>query len=218
MFKTITLSDTLFIEIYIYGGRMIIDIDIKIAQSNGKLIHSFSKRFNEKLEVSEKIEKNTGLSKEFEDFLAEYLTASGRLVRDRLITDIPELLSNDTFPADSISGGNEPETAIADSEMEYKIRIGNNRVIAGRIPFLKLKRINTVTDAIETANRDFEVTDPKKASGIGDSPGFSSIDFESRKKDIARNLEKNLKSLMIQAVEKYESNFYHIQEEEKAEF
>ncbi len=202
---------------------MVIDIDIKIANSNGKLIHRFSKQFDEKLEVSEKIEKDTGLSKDFEDFLTEYLSASGRSVREKLIsyTDMPADLQSNMYLTEAGDSDPDGEGAdrIPDSEMEYKIRIGNNKVIAGKIPFHRLSRLNAVADVLDKADREYEEASGKNgALNRTDHTGlYANHLSDPRSKEIVVDLERNLKNLMIQAVEKYESNFYHTDEEKVAD-
>ncbi len=196
---------------------MIIDIDIKIANSSGKLVHSFSKRFNEKLDLSDNIEKDNGMSKDFEDFLAEYLTASGRVVRKKLITEMPGSLQNNT----GVRSGDgryweETEDGITDSEMEYRIRIGKNKVIAGRIPFQRLNRLNSVTDALDKAEDEYlGAAERSSVINRSDYTGFDGggMNPDAGRKDITADLERNIQNLMIQAVEKYESNFYHMEKE-----
>lgn len=197
---------------------MIIDIDIKIANSKGKLIHTFSKRFNERLDLSD-IENSNSKIKDFEDFLAEYLTESGRIVRKKLIDQMSE------NPQSNPNSANEDnflwdDTAldVSDSEMEYQIRIGKNKVIAGKIPFQRLNRLNSVTDALDMAEdaylgmSDMQIGEDKdmyKDLQTGFlQPGYS-------KKDISEDFVRNLEKLMIQAIQKYESCFYHTDIEKK---
>ena len=200
---------------------MIIDIDIKIANSSGKLVHSFSKRFNEKLDLSDNIEKDNGMSKDFEDFLAEYQTSSVRVVRKKLITEIPGSLQNNSgLRSEAGRYWEETEDGITDSEMEYRIRIGKNKVIAGRIPFQRLNRLNSVTDALDKAEDEYlGVSERSSAVNRPDYTGFDvgGMNPEAGRKDITADLERNIQNLMIQAVEKYESNFYHM-EKEKEEY
>lgn len=198
---------------------MIIDIDIKIANSDGKMIHRFSKRFDEKLEISDKINKGSGISKDFEDFLSEYLTSSGRSYREKLIT-YPDTSAFDQNSRDQTEGEGpvmEKDTTggITDSEMEYKIFLGNNKVLTGKIPFERLNRLNRVADVINKAdNENIEVPDTK---GYLDQSDYTSTypknNLDYRSKEIVVDFERNLKNMMIQAVEKYESSFYHTGEE-----
>jgi hypothetical protein len=198
---------------------MVIDIDIKIANSNGQLIHRFSKRFDEKAETAEKI-NNAGLSKDFEDFLSEYLSVSGRSIREKLISypETPLLGQSMEEEEENLYGKDPSVNDYADSEMEYKIRIGKDKVIAGRIPFHRLTRLNTVTDALEREEiSDRSMTEPQSISGGAYYQDFGGGTADNpiinRNKDTMGDLEKNLKNLMIQAVEKYESSFYHMGEE-----
>ncbi len=198
---------------------MIIDIDIKIANSSGKLVHSFSKRFNEKLDLSDKIEKDSGISKDFEDFLAEYLTESGRVVRKKLITEIPESLQkNSGLRSEDGRYWEETDDGITDSEMEYRIHIGKNKVIAGRIPLSRLNRLNSVTDALDQVEDEY-LGESERSIAINrsDYTGFhgSGMNPDAGRKDITADFERNIQNLMIQAVEKYESNFYHMEKEKE---
>jgi hypothetical protein len=199
---------------------MIIDIDIKIANSSGKLVHSFSKRFNERLDLSDNIEKDNGMSKDFEDFLAEYLTASGRVVRKKLITEVSGGIQNSGLRSEAGRYWEETDDGITDSEMEYRIRIGKNKVIAGRIPFQRLNRLNSVTNALDKAEDEYlGVSESSSIINRTDYTGFdgSGLSPDTGRKDVTADLERNIQNLMIQAVEKYESNFYHM-EKEKEEY
>lgn len=211
---------------------MIIDIDIKIADSEGKLVKRFTKRFDEKAETAEKVKNKEGLSKDFEDFLSEYLSASGRQVRERLIT-YPgmETSFNDkrnTTKAQGLHREEEKEYGLMDSEMEYKIRIGNHKVIAGKIPFHRLSRLHSLADALEKAENEnltlsgeegsgesYPVYNPGPGNGIFHGGSGPEHNLNSKSKELQGELEKNIKNLMIQAVEKYESSFYHTGEEEE---
>lgn len=191
---------------------MIIDIDIKIANSKGKLIHTFSKRFNEKLDLSEAIENEKGISKDFEDFLNEYLTESGRAVRKKLITPMYEnSQKKQAIKEKDDLWWDDRSDKISDSEMEYRIRIGKNKVIAGKIPFQRLNRLNSVTDVLDTVEdeqlgiydrSDIEEGDRYKDLSLGAIPS------DYGKRDISAEFVRNLENLMIQAVKKYESSFY----------
>lgn len=199
---------------------MIIDIDIKIANSSGKLVHSFSKRFNERLDLSDNIEKDNGMSKDFEDFLAEYLTASGRVVRKKLITEVSGGIQNSGLKSEAGRYWEETDDGITDSEMEYRIRIGKNKVIAGRIPFQRLNRLNSVTNALDKAEDEYlGVSESSSIINRTDYTGFDGggLSPDTGRKDVTADLERNIQNLMIQAVEKYESNFYHM-EKEKEEY
>ncbi|WMJ88965.1 hypothetical protein [Anaerocolumna sp. MB42-C2] len=200
---------------------MLIDIDIKIADNEGKLIKQFSKRFDEKLNIPEKVEKRKGTNKEFEEFLAEYLTASGRTVREKLIyspyiPDGPQNMYTMVTGKDVIAQ-EEPEDNLPYNEMEYKIRIGKNQVITGTIPFERISRVSKLADVLETIDSDRVDYTGKGEEFINtkyEKNLKSNISYSINQKDIgeelkrkAADIERNLKNIMLQAVEKYEANF-----------
>ena len=198
---------------------MLIDIDIKIADNEGKLIRHFSKRFDEQLNIPDKIGKGNGVKKEFEEFLAEYLTPSGRFVREKLICEpyMPDIYHyNSVIPTDkNLFTEEDLKGTLAFSGLEYKIRFPDQKEITGEIPFYKLKRLHKLTNALDAAENDkSEVPDGKLFSNPSDYPGlYKKSNYEINKKEVAEMLEKDLKNLMLRAVERYELNFYHISEE-----
>ncbi len=192
-------------------------IDIKITNSDGKIVHHFKKQFDEKLTDSDKIEKNFEISKDFEEFLAEYLSASGRKIRERLMyyTDMQAVAqcNADQAAKESLIMEEEAEE-IGDSEMEYKIRIGDNKVIAGKIPFHRWERLNKIADALDTADEEgFDVSDKKGLFKQNNYLGLCGNRKHDFKKVEVKDLERNLKNLMTQVIEKYELNLYHSNEE-----
>lgn len=62
---------------------MILDITIK--DNNGTPIHHFVKQLEDGKDIGSITIENPGLKPEFKDFLAMYLTDSGRSVRERLL-------------------------------------------------------------------------------------------------------------------------------------
>ncbi len=62
---------------------MILDITIK--DNNGTPIHHFVKQFEEDKDIGAITIEKSGLKPEFKDFLAMYLSDSGRTVRERLL-------------------------------------------------------------------------------------------------------------------------------------
>jgi hypothetical protein len=83
---------------------MVINIDIKIADDDGNLLQRFEKRFDENITASDKIGLNKNLGESFEDFLSEYMSFSGRTLRENLsilektvpICSAPEIKKNTT--------------------------------------------------------------------------------------------------------------------------
>lgn len=136
--------------VFIYkesGERMVIDIDIKIADSNGKILHRFENQFDDK-DASLTGRKYNNARSNFEDFLAEYLSCSGFALREKLINDhftIP-LGKNDTpdtTESTKISADDNMISQLENSELEYRIKLSKNKVLTGKIP---LKLESTVTD------------------------------------------------------------------------
>ncbi|GEM_PF-3084033 len=198
---------------------MVIDIDIKIADNEGKQVHHFIKRFDEKLKDSEQFYAESRINMDFEKFLAGYLSASGRTIREKLIypdTPISGRNHRERTAGESLSAVEGTADGYAVSELEYKIRIGNNKVIAGKIPFHKLDRLNKATDALYTPDdNSYNASVNNKLSDWPEYPDlYGNKGSDSGSKVIPAELEKNLKNLMIQAVEKYESSFYHLSEEQ----
>jgi hypothetical protein len=116
---------------------MIIDIDIKISDSDGRILHHEEKQFNKLDDSHKNLNFNIDLGKSFECFLSEYMSYSGRLIRDRLISeDMPYTT------ADSI-----------ENEVEYRIRIGSNHLFTGKFPVNKIAYKNSC---------DFQVVDEEE--------------------------------------------------------
>ena len=65
---------------------MIVDVDIHISNDEGVPIQNFTKRFDGRFE-GERISNTYVSGKKFEEFLAEYLSNSGRMYRENLLLD-----------------------------------------------------------------------------------------------------------------------------------
>lgn len=63
---------------------MVINIDIKIADDDGNLLQRFEKRFDGNITISDKNGLDNKLGESFEDFLSEYMSFSGRTLRENL--------------------------------------------------------------------------------------------------------------------------------------
>lgn len=195
---------------------MIIDIDIQVSDENGKRIHRFAKRFDENTNTSEDFSKSTASKGKFEEFLAEYLSASGRTIRDKLINDLypynSNLNNNKNFKKFDFNS----DKAVSDSsdgELEYKISIGNRSVLIGKIPLQRFNRLAKLSENLNKREQDNtiqldEIENQKIASHDVSSwnyitPGFKEI----------KEIESSLSNLMTQALQKYESSFYLSNEE-----
>lgn len=106
---------------------MIIDIDIKIADHDGSILHRFEKRFDKFEYTDEPLNFNIQMGKSFEEFLSEYMSYSGRIIRERLITGC----ISGKIPVQT-SGA---ETEAVEKEIEYRIRLGDNKLYTGSFPF-----------------------------------------------------------------------------------
>lgn len=120
---------------------MVIDIDIRISDNKGKLLHRLEKHFDRLADTDDKFSLNVDLCKSFEQFLSEYMTNSGRIIRNKLI----------------MRKMNPSETNIdRETEIEYNIKIGNNHVFYGTFPFDKLVQVPTsMVNAIEKYEANF---------------------------------------------------------------
>ncbi len=158
-----------------------IEFDIKITDHNGIVIQSTGTHFDKNVASDGKLATDDVLDIDFTDFLAEYLSTSGYFLREKLMKgrssrrrkghvgskankeDVKVIEPDDEGIPDLLKG----------SELEYKIRIGNNKVLIGKIP-LKLEdnsnpemdnsiisatlvaeelTIERDTDSVEDANR-----------------------------------------------------------------
>ena len=137
---------------------MIIDIDIKIADGDGNLLHRLEKRIDKFDYISESPDLNSGIDKSFEDFLSEYLSHSGRVIRERLIYDIkipPEGNIGTKFPMEQEnSPSNESRNQINERDVEYRISIGSKNVFMGKFPFRFLSDVKNPEDDLIAGNRD----------------------------------------------------------------
>ncbi len=99
---------------------MLINIDIRIADNEGTLLHHFEKSFEDDFMCSEKLGHHY-IGESFDSFLSEYMSFSGHAVREKLIPSF--------------------SSAAANSEMEYNIQIGTKRFFA-KIPINKISYPN----------------------------------------------------------------------------
>ena len=168
---------------------MLINIDIKIADNDGNLVHHLNKHFND--EDSACLEKlNTNyLGESFENFLSEYMSFSSYAVRERLISCSNSATSN-PIPSDSFEEINASESRainhIEKSAIEYKIRIGNKNVFVGSIPYAQ-KTISEVNSDLPSINNNISI-----------STAYFDQELES--------LDHMIDTAMLKAIKKYEAN------------
>lgn len=219
---------------------MIIDIDIKIADGEGNLIHRYGKHFDENIASKNVIGSINDIGKSFEDFLSEYMSFHGRMIREKLInetnwhshpfamvTNPDEYVSydGDLQETCNIYSGEDVSDTYSNSEMEYRIRIGNKKVLTGKIPFRNMNYKNPI---IEKQNSPtINETDNKKMQKDFKNDILKQYDSKSMKSDKGQNasikeINKQFNSLlrkkdksdiniiinyaMTKAIEKYEAN------------
>jgi hypothetical protein len=131
------------------GGQMVIHIefDIKITDSAGKVLHRFENRFDEDVSSDRKQKMDAVLKIDFSDFLAEYLSSSGFFLREKLMngrySKKSNLYKHDFVPDEDTDEEESILNRLKDSELEYKIHIGSNKVLIGKIPL----KIETEADS-----------------------------------------------------------------------
>jgi hypothetical protein len=192
---------------------MIVDIDIKIADSRGNILQHLIKRFDD-IDTSEnRLNFSLDIGKSFEQFLSEYMTCSGRRVQEKLfsgkysLSDSPyrsgESISSSgsTQSAGSLSSAielpiqlqednlqeNYMDRALEGKEIEYLFRIGNGNIFSGKFP---VKQLFQVEDTFLESQGISLPNNP--------SPGYEDLNY-----------------LMQKAIEKYESTFCHITQDQK---
>lgn len=193
---------------------MIIDIDIKIADDSGKVIHRFAKQFDERMGSEQNYNVRNGIKKEFQDFLNEYLSASGHTIRERLISSTRDFSSPGFIPYEKV--GNKEYDALRNG-LEYNISIGNRSVFVGKIPIDRVRRIERVQEVINSEEqRQRDATAENAQQSLTSLKGGASVPireissekrtvFESKHKT-TDSKEQQIKSLQT-AVTKYEASF-----------
>ncbi len=170
---------------------MTVDIEIKIADSSGKILQRFEKSFDGLKEDSiHSLKNNTQNDKSFEDFLSEYLTFEGRALREKLTgssgytTGEPRQREYNEL-TDVLDFGDEEDFCnLSNNELEYKINIGSSRVLTGRIPFLKEAPIASVSGRTGKAS-------PNYYPAVANQTAYA----------------------MMKAIEKYETYFTHVDDD-----
>jgi hypothetical protein len=215
---------------------MVIYIEIKIADSDGKILHTFENRVDEK-DVKPEEPVNNRIDRDFERFLGEYLSFGGFALREKLIGD---------YYANTISQDNSGVMAYTDisdeiitdenlnnSELEYRIRIGDNKVLIGKVP-LRLDMLSGKAKA--TGNKSHAAISPEADPSLDADNNENVISYEVKpsiscssrtgqkacnSSDIKEASSKNedaaldiiINYAMLKAIEKYEANLYPASEE-----
>lgn len=137
---------------------MLVDINIKITDNDGNMVHHFEKRFSDEDNVCLENANKIHLGECFESFLSEYMSFSGIMVRDRLISDSINSKTLIPFSASDevISSDREDLCNLKNREITYKISIGQKNVFVGKIPLAQksnYKEIGHIGEEVERINQ-----------------------------------------------------------------
>jgi hypothetical protein len=199
---------------------MIIDIDIKIADCDGTLLHRLEKRFDDLDLPVEKLNYDTAIGKNFEDFLSEYMSSSGRTIREKLIQNYNTTFEQSNSDSKIEMHGSAKENVLdrfKTSHMEYNIRIGNKNLFTGIIslnhpsflPAIKNTPLKDEKESVLYENEDSQQTDYKIPSA-----NRKELPSDQEEADIDTMIDF-VDFTMMKAIEKYEVNLYQVYEEER---
>lgn len=153
---------------------MIIEIDIKIEDSDGKVLHRFENKYEDKNSASiESQEYTDDVGMDFCDFLSEYLSCSGSLLREKLFQG-NYTLKRDRYRRKGKKSSSKPTnetntnskvTHLKDSELEYRIRIGDDKVLVGKIPL----KLQSSTTSVTLQLKEEDIIAPQEGSNPSDN-------------------------------------------------
>ncbi len=192
---------------------MIIDIDIKIADSHGNILQHLVKRFDDIDSSEDRLNFSLDIGKSFEQFLSEYMTCSGRRVQDKLFSGKYSLSESPYQSGENISSSGLPQSAgslpavtelpfrlqedilqenhidkeLEGKDIEYLFRIGNGNIFSGKFP---VKQLFQIRDSIPESQGLKLLNNP--------TPGYEDLNY-----------------LMQKAIEKYENTFCHLTQDQK---
>jgi hypothetical protein len=199
---------------------MIIDIDIKIADCDGTLLHRLEKRFDDMDLPVEKLNYDAAIGKNFEDFLSEYMSSSGRTIREKLIQNYNTTFeqSNSDSKVDRYASAKENILdRFRTGEMEYNIRIGNKNLLTGIIslnhpsllPAIKNTPLKDEKESVLYENEDSQQPDYKIPSA-----NKNELPSDQEEADIETMVDF-VDLTMMKAIEKYEVHLYQVYDEER---
>lgn len=193
---------------------MILDIDIRISNDNGIQVQQFTKHFDSRFEgISGVGATNNTISKGFEEFLAEFLSSSGRVIRNNLITE------------DTAVSYTPNTSTYSYGDVEYTLKLGDSQSVCGHIPLNKLFRLselskltNTTTDnkSSETDNNFIHETqimttpstDAKNASSTNSSEPLILKRTNFKTGVTLSDINEMFQQFITNAVTRYEDSFY----------
>lgn len=177
---------------------MLVDININIMDNDGNMVHHFEKRFSDEDSVCLESSNNNRIGESFESFLSEYMSFSGIMVRDKLISNSIDPKQFNSFSASDevMSSGRGALRTLKNSEITYKISIGHRNVYVGKIPLVQ--KSNSDGDLVEEP----EHRDQHAASLKQELEVFDHL----------------ISYTMSNAIAKYEANLYPTIYEEACEY
>lgn len=193
---------------------MLLDIDIRISNDEGVQVQRFTKHFDSKFDGSNITDENNSIGKSFHEFLSEYLSGSGRLIRDNLLDSNP---LDQAAPVRSVNGYSmlngpayNPEDYAA--EVEYTLKLGDSQLITGHIPInklFKLSRITSITDNNSNTQTAIDIKNNKVAEGPDDLV-LKRNNFKQQIKPsyTLMEVDEMFKCFIANAVERYEDSFF----------
>lgn len=196
------------------GSSMLLDIDIRISNDEGVQVQRFTKHFDSKFDGSNITDENNSIGKSFHEFLSEYLSGSGRLIRDNLLDSNP---LDQAAPVRSVNGYSmlngpayNPEDYAA--EVEYTLKLGDSQLITGHIPInklFKLSRITSITDNNSNPQTAIDIKNNKVAEGPDDLV-LKRNNFKQQIKPsyTLMEVDEMFKCFIANAVERYEDSFF----------
>jgi hypothetical protein len=203
---------------------MILDIDIRVSSDNGVQVHQFTKHFDSRFE-GRKIENGEySRSKSFEDFLAEFLSGTGRVIRNQLIS---------TTRNTTTYGVQKNKENV--QNIEYTLRLGDSQFVSGKIPLDKLIHLSEISKLSNPTNENDSFFDEDSSYSTridldGETlqgSSFSSLSSSSEPFILKhkafqpsinlQEVDEMFQQIISTAVSRYEDSFY-IDQEEKASF
>jgi hypothetical protein len=166
----------------------------------------------------EKYDYDTEAGKNFEDFLSEYMSSSGRTIREKLIHNYNTTFeqSNSDSKVDVYESTKENTLDRFNAgEMEYNIRIGNKKLYTGVISLNHLSILPTINNTpLKDENEAVILTNDAEVSQQPEYEIPSAINNElPLHKEAADNMIDFVDFAMMKAIEKYELNLYQVYEE-----
>lgn len=202
---------------------MILDIDIRVSSESGVQIHQFTKHFDSRFEGRKIESDNHVIDKSFEDFLSEFLSGSGKVIRNQLILNESKEITNNF---------NQQSSGL--HNIEYTLKLGDSQFVSGKIPLEKLIHLSEISrlsdtpkeisysqeSSLTSTDLDDNHSNPYVNADISLLPSNDSLMLKRNLFKPAINLEEvdqMFQQIISSAVEKYENNFF-IHEQENTGF